>query len=566
MAPFLRSLLFFAIALSSTTAIPTTDIDAGRLPLIHEHKSPQRSVSLFSPLRTLRDAVIERIWSPPKKSSTKPEGRSTAPANYRTRYGSDVVLRFRIDTAEEAEALSETSDRLYLDVWETTNEWVDIRIAKDRVPTVLGLLPKSMRKAYTPVMHDLAEAVHDTYHSDDTGNFWDGTAAADLSTNEPHDLFFHDYQPLSVLHPWMQFMTSMFPGHAELLTIGKTAQGRDILALRIGAAEDNEEQPRHTIVISGGTHAREWISVSTVTYIAHSLMTQYGDPSFPLVTKLLDHFDLVFIPTLNPDGYEYTWSTDRLWRKNRQPTFLPFCPGVDLDRSFQFGWDGDSTADTPCSENHAGKGPLAGIEARRLVDWATNETKSNNVMFVAFLDLHSYSQQILYPYSYSCQAQPPNLEDLEEVALGLAKAFRITTGHYYGVSSACEGSIGLSSQGAKNENRVGIKMDGQGGSALDFFYHDLGVKYAYQIKLRDTGSYGFLLPKSNIIPTGKEAFEGVLGLGKWLLGNRGIESIDENVWGVEKNVTVDVEKNEVVLEDVLEGSEHDHELRRRRRR
>lgn len=35
------------------------------------------------------------------------------------------------------------------------------------------------------------------------------------------------------------------------------------------------------------------------------------------------------------------------------------------------------------------------------------------------------------------------------------------------------------------------------------------IKYAYTIELRDTGKYGFILPPSEILNTGKEAFVAV---------------------------------------------------------
>ena len=49
------------------------------------------------------------------------------------RYGEDIVMRFNISSADEASALAEASDILFLDVWEFNENWVDIRIAKDVV-------------------------------------------------------------------------------------------------------------------------------------------------------------------------------------------------------------------------------------------------------------------------------------------------------------------------------------------------------------------------------------------------------------------------------------------------
>ena len=194
---------------------------------------------------------------------------------------------------------------------------------------------------------------------------------------------------------------------------------------------------------------------------------------------------------------------------------------------------------------------------------------------------------MLYPYSYSCTSSPPSLENLEELAVGLAKAIRVTNGERYGVTSACEGSVMITpnkkdtegtgnKERTKTEKRLWPRMETGGGSALDWFYHELKVPYAYQIKLRDTGSYGFLLPSKNILPTGKEAFKAVEYFGEYLMGNKGIEQsetppgvADEGKVARSEGMTIDEEEWVVVeheFEDDLREVVANWELRRRRRK
>ncbi|KAL8934544.1 MAG: hypothetical protein Q9216_005852, partial [Gyalolechia sp. 2 TL-2023] len=499
-------------------------------------QQPSRTRSIFS---RFRDSLIRSIWSVDydgKVQSTETRGISlgsnTPPPTVLASYGGDVVLRFNISSAEEASALAEAINVLFLDVWEFNSDWVDIRLSKDVVPSLFGLLPPSLHQAHTPLMHDLAQAIFESYPSltfDDPLRSHDSPRPFSpvLQTSESTDqtnIFFRDYQPLSVIIPWMRLLRSLFPTHVRMIDIGVSYEGRNIPALRVGVHPTNSDKPsgpRKTIIVAGGSHAREWISTSTVNYVAYSFITAYGKSRE--MTRLLEEFDWVFIPTLNPDGYVYTWENDRLWRKNRQQTSLRFCKGVDLDHSYDFEWDHEShSANNPCSESFAGEAPFQGVEARRFASWARNETQNGNVSIVGFVDLHSYSQQILYPYAYTCTVAPPTLENLEELAIGLAKAIRVTDGENYGVTAACEGSV-TNADEPSAQKRVFPRMESSGGSALDWFYHELNVKYSFQIKLRDTGSYGFLLPSKNIVPTGKEALSAIKYMGHFLLGNKGIE-------------------------------------------
>jgi len=448
------------------------------------------------------------------------------------------------------------------------------------VPSLLGLLPTSLHKAYSHLMPDLARTIYQSYPSitfeapqlPERHTEHSFTSSVRTASGATDNIFFRDYQPLSVIVPWMRLMASMFTTHVTMINIGVSYEGRDIPALRVGVHPTNSQKPaegRKTIIVNGGSHAREWISTASVTYIAWSLITSYGKS--PAITKLLQEFDWVFIPTLNVDGYVYSWESDRLWRKNRQQTHLRFCRGLDLDRSFGYKWDGRSFQSNPCSESYPGDAPFQAVEAHRLAEWARREVETDNVTFVGFLDLHSYSQQVLYPYSYSCEAAPPTLENLEELGMGLAKAIRISSGEFYTVTSACEGSVGVAQ---RRRGGAGARMESGGGSALDWFYHELKVRYAYQLKLRDTGAYGFLLPGEDIVPTGEEAFNAVKYFGDFLMGNKGIESLDgegegEGAAEAEAEVAVVEEEDEAVGDESEAESEAEEdegwELRRRRR-
>lgn len=256
-------------------------------------------------------------------------------------------------------------------------------------------------------MPDLGRAIHDTFPGTQE-SFTDPLIdeSSKEKVEESH-IFFQNYQPLSVILPWMKLLESLFPTYVQTFSIGLSHEGREIMGLRVGARKPQGERKK-AIIVTGAAHAREWISVSTVSYLAFSFINSYLKDKH--ITALIDEFDWIFIPTLNVDGYAYTWEHDRLWRKNRQPTSLSFCKGIDLDRAYDVHWEAQKAQSNPCSDSmlspesvclshiyspnlgFPGESPFEAVEAKRLSDWVA-KMKKDSLDFVGYLDFHSYSQQ-----------------------------------------------------------------------------------------------------------------------------------------------------------------------------
>ena len=518
MARVFRRVLVFLLTLASLASLA---IVHGAPNGVQQSRNGDGSYSSPAPLLTRLKHLIFKCSSESRASSPSLDRPSVAqPQGLYTSYADQLVTRFNISTVDEASALADACSTLFLDIWSVSANHVDIRLGTRDLAPLLGLVPASLQHAHQPLLQgvDLACAVADTYPQPRAparpGWLERRRSSFDPLHTPESDEFFREYRHLSVLLPWMRLLQSLFPEITRIIEVGQSWEGRPLHALHLSVHPSRGH--RDTVIITGGAHAREWISTSTVAFIMHSFVTGYsrdGD-----ITTLLEQLDFIFVPTLNPDGYIYSWEQDRLWRKTRQQGPVPFCHGIDIDRSWSYEWEVDNTATSanPCSENYAGGKAFDSVEAGSFAKWIQHQTASKKLNVVAVIDLHSYSQQILMPYAFSCDSQPANAEDLEEIAQGMARAIRRTNGEYFDVISACRESVVVASPIGK-ASHMPPPMQASGGSPIDWFHHEIGVRYTYQIKLRDTGSYGFLLPPEYIIPTGREIFNAIVLLGQSLM-------------------------------------------------
>jgi murein tripeptide amidase MpaA len=64
-----------------------------------------------------------------------------------------------------------------------------------------------------------------------------------------------------------------------------------------------------------GIHAREWICPAVSTWLLNELLTSED----PFVRYIAEKFDWYVFPSVNPDGYQYSHTTVRIWAVGRGP-------------------------------------------------------------------------------------------------------------------------------------------------------------------------------------------------------------------------------------------------------
>ncbi|KAG0438207.1 hypothetical protein HPB47_017107 [Ixodes persulcatus] len=128
------------------------------------------------------------------------------------------------------------------------------------------------------------------------------------------------------------------------------------------------------------------------------------------VKRLVDEYEWRIHPVVNPDGYAYTHTIDRLWRKTRSVSKISGgCRGADANRNFDVGpFCGVGTSNDTCSEIYCGDNPFSEPETRALRDAVL--AAQDRVSF--YFSLHSYSLLWMFPYSYTTK-NATNYQELE---------------------------------------------------------------------------------------------------------------------------------------------------------
>lgn len=251
------------------------------------------------------------------------------------------------------------------------------------------------------------------------------------TTNLPVLDWSHIPHPVETLDEYWTKLSEMKLIELEKLT--DTANGKKVWKVTL-TGEPDDDGSRMEIIINCGQHAREWSAVQTCPYLVHHWLSD---------KEKIKGFKIYIVPLMNPDGYEYSATTDRMWRKNRQKVDNNTEEvGIDLNRSWHYNFIPSTMGSDPThskQQTWAGTEAYLSIEDKKFEEFThskvhdkVNEGSLSDLKF--HLDIHGSTKD------YWILSYPPNVQGtmqeyiskheelLKEIADAMAKEINIEHG------------------------------------------------------------------------------------------------------------------------------------------
>ncbi|XP_058687872.1 carboxypeptidase A6 [Poecile atricapillus] len=402
---------------------------------------------------------------------------------HRGRYAGDKVIRVVPESKRETQILRAAFNRLKVDLWQPSSPFhiVEGTVADVRVPqnTTRSLLPylQQANIQYTILISDLQQAIENQ-----TG------MRSHRNRRSLSEYNYEVYHSLEEIEDWMHYLNRTYSDLVHMFSVGKSYEGRPLYVLKLG----KRSRPyKKAVWMDCGIHAREWIGPAFCQwFVKEALQTYQTDPD---MRKMLTQLYFYIMPVFNVDGYSFSWTNDRFWRKTRSKNMRFHCHGVDANRNWKVKWCDEGASLHPCDDTYCGPFPESEPEVKAVAHFLRKHRKQ----IKAYLSFHAYAQMLLYPYSYK-YATIPNFNCVESAAYNAVNALQSAYGvrYRYGPASS---TLYVSS-----------------GSSMDWAYKN-GIPYAFAFELRDTGHFGFLLPEMLIKPTCTETMLAVKNITLHLL-------------------------------------------------
>ncbi|KAI0140185.1 hypothetical protein GGR57DRAFT_439814 [Xylariaceae sp. FL1272] len=300
----------------------------------------------------------------------------------------------------------------------------------------------------------------------------------------PSLTWFNAYHAYADHLTFLSSLQAAFPSNSELFTVGASFEGRAIQGIHLWGTGGKGSKP--AIYWHGNVHAREWITSMTVEYLTYQIINNYANDT--TVKTVLNNYDFHIIPVVNPDGFVYTQTSTRLWRKNRQTRSGTTAVGTDINRNWPYQWSGSGSSTSPSAEDYRGVAAGDTPENAALRKYGDTLAAGKGIKF--YIDFHSYGQYVLTPYGYSCSATASNSATQNSLAARVGSAIATAYGTRYTTGPVCDTLYAVN------------------GGSNDYFTDVSKATYAWAIEMRDTGAYGFTLPANQILPNSIEQWNG----------------------------------------------------------
>ncbi|XP_069486220.1 carboxypeptidase A1-like [Ambystoma mexicanum] len=384
----------------------------------------------------------------------------------------DQVLRIRASDEEQMAKIRELEhlEQLQIDFWRgpaMPSLPVDMRVPFTSLQAVKVFL-ETNNIAYTIMIDDVQSLVDQEQEE---------IKISQIHEKSTRSFNFASYHTLDEIYEWMDSFVSANAALVSKMTIGQSSEGRPLYVLRFSRQKDAK---RPAIWLDMGIHSREWITQATGLWTANKIAATHTQE--PL-KSILDKMDIFVLLVTNPDGYVFTHTMNRMWRKTRSIQKGSSCIGVDPNRNWDAGFGGPGSSSNPCSETYHGARPHSEPEIQSIAGAVLGH---GNVKVM--LTIHSYSQMLLFPYGYK-KEHCPDHDKLNTLAKEATDALAKLHNTKYTFGTTLE---------------TIYQADG---TTTDWAYDKANVTYSYTFELRDKGSYGFLLPANQILPTAEETWE-----------------------------------------------------------
>lgn len=265
-----------------------------------------------------------------------------------------------------------------LDFWtepSRVNSPVDILVPPHKME-FLRSQTRAMSIPYTVLENNIQESVN---------------REKELLAKKTKNFNLNDWNDYDEINDWVNDLQCPSGVTCSTRSIGTTYQGRDMTVFSMSTGGQ-----RKAMWLDSAIHAREWLAPATLINIMDRMVTGYGSDSE--VTALLNEFDFYFLPVMNPDGYQYTFTNARLHRKNLAPNPGSTCLGTDLNRNYNYRWSTEGVSTNPCSDLFCGSSGGSELETQAVQNEGARLRSIYGESFNSWITFHSYGYMWMHPW------------------------------------------------------------------------------------------------------------------------------------------------------------------------